>query len=185
MQNQCSPRKFSFGIKKTLHYPYKVRWHLGNPFWITLKNHQTSTSLLWMLQSIYNYYVNHKVVSSYDKSYRFTCLKDCHPLLALATNNDSMSTVTQTKKGKICIVWAQVVWKNTACSDASEPTFWRAEPSFQTFKNEPKWAEYFFAKWPIFVIKIFCINSILENTFWIMLFTGVGLEQGLKFNSNL
>ena len=83
MQNQCSPRKFSFGIKKTLHYPYKVRWHLGNPFWITLKNHQTSTSLLWMLQSIYNYYVNHKVVSSYDKSYRFTCLKDCHPLLAL------------------------------------------------------------------------------------------------------
>ena len=69
MQNQCSPRKFSFGIKKTLHYPYKVRWHLGNPFWITLKNHQTSTSLLWMLQSIYNYYVNHKVVLTWAISY--------------------------------------------------------------------------------------------------------------------
>ena len=33
---------------------------------------------------------------------------------------------------------------NINTSDASEPTFWRAKPSFELLKNEPKRAQNFF-----------------------------------------
>ena len=59
-------------------------------------------------------------------------------------------------------------------SDAPEPTFWRAEPSFSLFKNEPK-------IWPFLLVFLLSIDQIL----WFLLTLSKFGGKWIDFQSHI